>query len=186
MSPLREPSTHLVLLRGINVGGNQLIPMADLRAWLLAQGFVNPRSILQSGNLVLGSLDLTGAPLEEALATAAGRRFGFEPEFFVRTVAEWQAVIERNPLVDLAASDPSRFLVHFFKRPITAGQVRALRAACKGSEQFEGRGREVYVFYPDGIARPGLTQAMIDRHLETRGTARNWNTVKKLHALAGS
>jgi uncharacterized protein (DUF1697 family) len=93
-------------------------------------------------------------------------------------------MIDRNPLADLAESDPGRFLVHFFKRPIAAGQLRALRAAGKGKEQFEVREREMYVFYPDGIARPGLTQAMIDRHLGARGTARNWNTVMKLGALA--
>jgi uncharacterized protein (DUF1697 family) len=186
MNSSPQPATHLVLLRGINVGGNQLVPMADLRAWLIRQGFVNPRSLLQSGNLVLGSPKLTGSALEEALVKAAGVRFGFAPEFFVRTAEEWQTMIDRNPLGDLAASDPSRFLVHFFKRPIAAGQLRALRAASKGKEQFEVREREMYVFYPDGIARPGLTQAMIDRHLEARGTARNWNTVMKLAALAQS
>jgi uncharacterized protein (DUF1697 family) len=185
MNPPPEPAT-LILLRGINVGGNQLVPMADLRAWLVGQGFVNPRSLLQSGNLVLGSRELTGAALEEALEKAAGVRFGFQPEFFARTVAEWQRVIDRNPMADEAKSDPSRFLVHFFKRPIAEGRVRALRAVSRGTERFEARGREVYIFYPDGIARARLTQAMLDRHLETRGTARNWNTVMKLSVLARS
>jgi len=177
-------ATQIILLRGINVGGNRLVPMADLRAWLSRQGFVNPRSLLQSGNLVVGSPGPTGAALEGTLEEAAEARFGFRPEFFVRTVAEWQSAIERNPFAQEARDDPSHLLVLFLKERVEAKQVKALREVSQGPERFEAQGREVYLVYPEGIARSRLTQALIDRHLGGRGTARNWNTVVKLAALA--
>jgi uncharacterized protein (DUF1697 family) len=179
-------ATQIVLVRGINVGGHQLVPMADLRAWLSQQGFVNPRTLLQSGNVVVGSPGPAGAALERALETAAAARFGFQPEFFARTVAEWQSAIERNPLAQEARDDPSHLLVLFLKHRVDAKQVKALREVSQGPERLEARGREVYIVYPEGIARSRLTQALIDRHLGGRGTARNWNTVVKLGALASA
>src|SRR5476651_1655499 len=90
-------TTHVALLRGINVGGNRKVSMADLKGFLGELGFENPRTLLQSGNAVFGSSTRSGAALEGFLESQAAKRLGLETLFLVRTAAEWAEIIARNP-----------------------------------------------------------------------------------------
>jgi uncharacterized protein (DUF1697 family) len=187
-SPHRVSSrmaTNIALLRGVNVGGNRKVAMSDLRAFLSRLGLGDPRSLLQSGNVVFRS-DASPAKLEAMLEAEAGERLGLQTTFFVRTAEEWRSVVARNPFRDEAASDPSHLVVMFLKEAPDAGSVRALQAAIVGPEVVRAGGRHAYITYPAGIGDSRLTAAVIDRMLGTRGTGRNWNTVLKLGALAGS
>jgi uncharacterized protein (DUF1697 family) len=105
-------------------------------------------------------------------------------EFFVRTAAEWQTVIARNPFTDEATNDPVHLLVMVHKDAIAAAKVAALRAAITGPERVEAAGRQTYIVYPAGIGRSKLTTSRIEGTLGSRGTGRNWNTVLKLADLA--
>src|SRR5512147_274527 len=101
-------STHVVLLRGINVGGHNLVPMAKLRGHLEALGFTGVRTLLQSGNVILGGGKLSGAALERAIEQEVARRFRVPADCVARTAQAWSAAVAANPFPGEAASDPGR------------------------------------------------------------------------------
>jgi uncharacterized protein (DUF1697 family) len=179
-------TTHIALLRGVNVGGKTKVAMADLRAMLADLGFGDPRSLLQSGNLVFRSDKLTGADLERLLEAETEKRLGLKTDFFVRTPEKWGTVIESNPFPEEAERDPSHLVVMFLKEAPDAKDVEALQAAIAGREIVRTAGRQAYITYPDGIGDSKLTITVIEKKLGSRGTGRNWNTVLKLRALAGA
>ena len=176
-------TTYIGLLRGINVGGHKLVPMADLRDLLTKLRFTDPRSLLQSGNIVFKTEGKTNEQVEQLLEVQVAKRFGFSVDCFVRTAAELKTVIAQNPFTEEAKRDPSHLLAMFLKTAPSSKDVDALRAAIVGSEVLRAKGRTAYFVYPDGIGRSKLTPALIEKKLGTRGTARNWNTVLKLHTL---
>lgn len=169
----------VAFLRAVNVGGTGRLPMADLKALAEEIGLAEPKTLLQSGNLVFDAMGKAPAKLESLLESEIKKRFGIETTVMVRNGAALKAVIARNPFPKQAKSDPGFLHVYFLKDKTTVKHVDALRAAIKGPEKVKGDGREVFLFYPDGAGRSKLTNAVIERHLGARGTARNWNTVKK-------
>jgi len=178
-------TTHIALLRAVNVGGRGKVAMADLRALVADLRFEAPRSMLQSGNLVFRS-EPTGATLEALLERETKARLGLATDYIVRTGAEWERIVAANPFAPMARDDPSHLLVMSLKSPPDAVSLEGLRAWIPGRETIEAAGRELYIAYPDGIGASKLTGAVIERRLGTRGAARNWNTVTKLAALAGA
>lgn len=175
--------TFIALLRAVNLGPHNKVAMADLRGLLTELGMEDPRSLLQSGNLVFRSDHSKTAELEGLLEDEAEARLGLKTDFFVRTAEEWRAVIEGNPFPEKAESDPSHLLVFALREAPKSAAVKALQEAIRGREVVRGKGRHAYVVYPDGIGRSRLTNVVIEKHLGTRGTGRNWNTVLKLQAL---
>jgi uncharacterized protein (DUF1697 family) len=182
---LTSLTTHIALLRGINVGGHRSVGMTDLRAFLMQLGFEDVRSLLQSGNLVFQSRSRTGAELERFLEAEAVKRFAIEIDFFVRTPEEWKSIIRQNPFRKEAELDPGQLLVLALKSPPSAEYVTALQEEIKGPELVHAKGKQLYAFYPDGVGRSRLTNAVIERKLG-RCTGRNWNTVLKLATLSKS
>lgn len=177
----------VALVRGINVGGRNLVAMADLRRLGERLGLEDVRSLLQSGNLVFRTRTVDTEALEARLEHEAGKRLGLKaPAFFVRTADEWAALVKKNPFRAEAERDPARLLAVLVKEAPRPAAVAALRDAIRGGEQVEARGRVAYFYYPDGVGRSKLTPAIVDRHLPGPGTARNWNTVLKLLALVHS
>jgi uncharacterized protein (DUF1697 family) len=178
-------TTHIALLRGINVGGHRSVGMTDLRNFLTQLGFDDVRSLLQSGNLVFDSRARTGAELERFLEAEAQKRFALEIDFFVRAPEEWKSMIRQNPFRKEAELDPAHLVVMLLKSPPRAEDVAALQEGISGPEIVRAKGRQLYTFYPKGIGRSRLTNAVIERRLG-RCTGRNWNTVLKLAILAKS
>ncbi len=173
---------YIALLRAVNVGGKTKIGMADLRALLAELGLAEPRSLLQSGNLLFRSEGRTAAELESLLATETAKRLGLKTDFFVRTAAEWDAVVASNPFPREAESDPGHLVVMALKAAPEAAAVAALQATIVGRETVRAVGRQAYLVYPDGIGESKLTIQRIEKALGTRGTGRNWNTTLKLQA----
>jgi uncharacterized protein (DUF1697 family) len=176
---------HIALLRGVNVGGQTSLAMAKLRAMFDELGFAGARTLMQSGNAVFEASASSGDALEHRLEAQAKKRFGRPFDFFVRDAKEWARVIAKNPFEAEAKSDPGHLVVMALKDAPAASAVKALQAAIKGREIVRVDGRHAYIVYPDGIGRSKLTNALIEKTLATRGTARNWNTVMKLAELAG-
>ena len=177
-------TTCIALLRAVNVAGHNRVAMADLRRLFTEFGFDNPRTLLQSGNLVFGSRRRAGPALEAGLEAAARERLGLQTEFLVRTADEWEAIIHGNPFPAQARTDPGHLVVMCLKRAPPPEAVAALQDSIAGREQVRAAGRTAWLVYPDGIGRSRLTAALIERRLGTSGTARNWNTVLKLQLLA--
>lgn len=173
-------TTHIALLRAVNLASHKRISMSDLRAFATELGLEDVSTLLQSGNLVFRGGSRKGAALEQFLEAEAAKRLRLETKFIVRTAAQWTSVLKANPFPEEAKKDPSHLLVMFLKTAPKAAAVKSLEAAIQGRETVRARGQEVYLVYPDGIGRSRLTNALIEKKLGTRGTGRNWNTVMKL------
>jgi len=173
---------QIILLRGINLGSRRRVAMGDLRDLLTGLGYADVRTLLQSGNVVLTSTR-SGKPLERELERELSAAFGFDIAVVARTRAQLAAVIERNPLAGVA-DDPKRYQVTFLSAKLSAARARELSELDVAPEQVVLSGREVYAWHPDGIQRSPLAAALTDSKLGVTGTARNWNTVTKLLALA--
>jgi uncharacterized protein (DUF1697 family) len=157
--------------------------MTDLRNFITAIGLQDARSLLQSGNLIFTSNVRTGAELERYLESEAADRLSLEVDFFVRTPEEWKAVIRQNPFRKEAERDPGHLIALFLKTAPDAEDVAALQADVKGAEIVKAKGKQAYIYFPNGQGRSKLTTAIIEKRLG-RGTGRNWNTVMKLGIIA--
>jgi len=171
-------TTYIALLKGINVGGNRRLPMADLKEALTQAGFESVRTILASGNVVLDAPRTEPAALEARLEAETTERLGVTTDYMVRDAAAWSALIAANPYPDVAASDPGRLLVVVMKTEPDVTKVRAHLDGFDGPERVSIVGREIFIHFPDGM---GSSRLSIPRF--GNGTARNWNTVIRLAAL---
>jgi uncharacterized protein (DUF1697 family) len=165
---------RVALLRGVNVGRNQRITMADLRESLAAAGHGEVKTVGQSGNVVFESR-ASAASLERSLSKLVG------VEVLVRTAGELAAVVALDPL-GRAGDNGSRHLVTFCREPIDAALVEVVTSA---PEEVAVRGREVYSWHPNGLHGSELAKLLGAKKLGVVATGRNWNTVVKLHELAG-
>jgi uncharacterized protein (DUF1697 family) len=156
--------------------------MGDLRGLLESLGAHDVRTYLQSGNVVLTS---TKSPprLVQELEREIAANLGVDARVVVRTRDELADVIERNPLAGVA-EDPKRYQVSFLSAEPDADVARELAGADLAPERVIVSGREIYAWHPNGIQRSPLAGMLTDRRLGVTATARNWNTVTKLLALA--
>ena len=174
----------VAMLRGVNVGGNQMLPMDKFRLVCEGLGLVRPQTFIQSGNVVFETGQVERAALAEQLEKALGKTFGFTPSVILRDVEEMRGVVARNPFAGREDVAPNRLLVTFLKGdPGEAARV-AVRAIPAAPEELYIDGSELFIFYPEGAGRTKLPVAKIDRAHGQVGTSRNWNSVLKLLAMA--
>jgi uncharacterized protein (DUF1697 family) len=171
---------YVALLRGINVGRHKRMPMADLRDLLSGLGYTDVKTLLQSGNAVFSASTRSTASVERAIEKAVVGRFGFDVRVLVRTRDEIEAAVAANPL---PVPDGSRFLVSFLDRD-PAARVRQLDPAEFEPERFAIGTRVLYVWCARGFMDSRLLPELSDERLGVVATARNWNTVTKLLAMA--
>lgn len=156
--------------------------MAALRELLSGLGYDDVRTYLQSGNVVLSSR-VSADRLERELEQQLAAGFGADVRVLVRTRDELADVVARDPLGKVA-DNPARYLVSFLSAEPDPDVVRELTTVDVAPEQFVVSGRELYAWHPDGIQRSPLAKLLSERRLGVVATARNWNTVTKLLALA--
>jgi uncharacterized protein (DUF1697 family) len=173
---------QIALLRAVNLGPRNRVPMPGLRAALEAAGYEDVRTLLASGNVVLTSDEEPDAVAREMERLIASE-FGVDTEVIVRSRDELASAVERNPIAE-ADDQPKRCQVSFLAGDPDPAAVRRLEEVDVAPERFEISGREVYAWHPDGLQRSKLARALGDG-LGVSATARNWNTVKKLLDLAG-
>ncbi len=171
-------TTYIALLKGVNVGGNRMVPMAELRAALTERGYENVRTLLASGNVVLDTPTIQTATLESRLEADLQAAMGVTTHFMVRDAAEWAAILAANPFPQVAESDPGHLLVMVMKTEPDGPRARAYLDAYEGPETVAFAGREIFIHYPDGQGASRLALPKLGN-----GTARNWNTMRKLAAL---
>lgn len=176
---LTEPMTrYALLLRGVNVGTKNSLPMADLRDLLSKLGCSGTRTYVQSGNAVFETereAEALTVDVEEALARRMGRPVGTT----LRTGSEMAGVVEGNPFAG-AATNPAHLCVTFLSVAPTEAELAPLRAQDFGLELFRASGREIYAWHPNGQGRSPLAAAIGKLRLRGTATTRNWNTVSKL------
>jgi len=175
-------ATYLALLRGINLGATNKLPMRDLVALFVEAGCEDVRTYIQSGNVVFRAAPGVAAALPARIAERIAERFGHRTPVVLRTADELREIVASNPF--LAASEAQETLhVKFLTTEPTPSQIAALEPDRSPPDAFVVRGQEMYLRLPNGVARTKLTNAYVDRTLATTSTQRNWRTVTNLLAM---
>jgi uncharacterized protein (DUF1697 family) len=175
-------TAYVALLRGINVGGKNKLPMSDLRTLFTEAGCDDVQTYIQSGNVVFrGEPDMIAA-LPETVTAQIAARFGYRTPIVVRSAAQMDDVIWHNPFIAQGAKDDELHVLFLTEAP-DARRIAPLDPDRSPPDTFAVRGQEVYLRLPNGMGRTKLTNDYFDRILATTSTARNWRTVTKLRAL---
>ncbi|MGI8855741.1 MAG: DUF1697 domain-containing protein [Thermomicrobiales bacterium] len=180
--PSHMSAMHLALLRGINVGGKNMLPMKELRDMFVAAGCDDVQTYIQSGNVIFRAEPNVVAPLADSITARIAERFGYRVPLVVRTAKEVGAVIRHNPFIAAGAAEETLHVLFLAGRP-EAEHVDALDPDRSPPDEFAVRGQEVYLRLPNGAGRTKLTNAYFDTKLATVSTGRNWRTVTTLFAL---
>lgn len=173
----------IALLRGINVGKAKRVAMADLRDLVAELGFSEVRTLLNSGNVVFrgdGANEEVANVIEEGIA----KRLGVSAAVTVISAGELARAVAENPLLDIA-DNPSRLLVAVTPSAKDAARLVPLAGRDWSPEAVALGSRVAYLWCPDGVIKSALSKA-VEKELGTAVTARNWNTMTKLLALAES
>lgn len=174
-----DAPTHVALLRGINVGGKNKLPMKELAAMFEDAGCRDVRTYIQSGNVVFRASGAIAARAARSVRAAVAKRIGNEVPVILRTAAELRQAARKNPFAAKGA-DLQPLHVAFLEDKPSAAQVKALDPDRSPPDELAFHGREVYLRLPNGVARTKITNAYLDRTLATSSTVRNWRTVQKL------
>lgn len=179
------PPTHpyICLIRGINVGGNNLLKMDALRALCEAVGLKGAKTYLQSGNVVFRS-NLDRGALAKRIEEGIRKSSGFEAKVILRTADEIREVIAANPFTTGPQRNPKALLVAFLGGPISKDAKALLSKLKIESEELHFGDQEIYLYLSDGIAGSKLSNALTEKKIGVNVTARNWNTVTALLQLA--
>lgn len=173
---------RVCLLRGINVGGRNILPMKALADLLNALGCDNVATYIQSGNVIFRHDESDSVVLQRLISDEVMSRYGFEPRVLILSVPDFEAAVAANPY---AVSDQDAKTIHLFflsDRP-TDPDFEKLNSLKKPSERFELIDRVFYLHAPDGIGRSKLATS-VEKLLGVPATARNWRTVLKLLDMA--
>ena len=171
------------LLRGINVGGHNKIKMADLRDLYAALGMHNPRTILQSGNVVFACEDKNLARAKDRIEAGIQQRFGLDVLVILRSAADFRAAIDKRPFSDAQLAEPRKAAIVFLSAIADGPAVEQLRENNPGREVIVAAERELFVYYTDGMARSKLDNKRMERALGLGTTMRNWNTCQRILKL---
>jgi uncharacterized protein (DUF1697 family) len=173
---VRSVPNHVALLRGVNVGGKNKVPMAELRLVFESLGYADVSTYIQSGNVVFSA---DGAVSAERIETAVAKRFGIEPAVVLRTARELRRIVEGCPF---GGAHPSKLHVGLMARRPEADVVKGLDGEPFRPDEFVVAGRDVYLHLPNGMGRAKLP-AYLERQVQVPVTIRNWRTVTKLVEL---
>ncbi|MDB4991633.1 MAG: hypothetical protein JWN04_6811 [Myxococcaceae bacterium] len=174
---------YAALIRGINVGGHNALPMQTLRTLFVEAGCSDVRTYIQSGNVVFQASAKLASSLPKQLGAQIAKHLKREADVsvVVRSAQELDQVIADNPYPQ-AAEAPKTVHVGFLEQAPSADKVALLSPKQSSTDVFEVRGKQLYLFTPEGYGRSKLTMSFFAK-LDTPCTMRNWNTVLKLHSM---
>ena len=183
--PHRQPAgtaTYLALLRGINVGGKNKLPMKDLSAMFVESGCENVRTYIQSGNVIFDAAPGVVTRLPELIAQQIADRFGYRTPVVMRTKDQLRDVVVNNPFLEVGAAEDTLHVLFLADRP-NPDRIEGLDPDRSPPDAFVVRGQEVYLRLPHGVGRTKLTNDYFDSKLATTSTGRNWRTATTLLQL---
>jgi uncharacterized protein (DUF1697 family) len=170
---------YVALLRGVNVGGKNKLPMKELVGLFVEAGCKSVRSYIQSGNVIFEASPNTAAKLSDEISTQILKRCGFRTTVLLRTSEQLAQIISNNPFVK-AGNAEETFHVMFLAGVPKASELKNLDPDRSPPDEFSVQGQEIYLMLRNGAAKTRLTNAYFDSKLSTISTSRNWRTVKKL------
>ncbi|HEX7663581.1 MAG TPA: DUF1697 domain-containing protein [Polyangiaceae bacterium] len=181
---MKKNEKLVALLRGINVGGKNKLPMRDLVLMFEAAGCTNVVTYIQSGNVVFEASPKIAKTIAAVVTDAIRARFTLEIPVVVRTAAQMKIVASANPF-EIEGNTPDFWHVAFLKDVPLAEHVSALDPNRSPGDRFVVVGGDVYLHVAHA-AKTKLTNAFFDSKLKTVSTGRNWRTVLKLVELSSA
>ena len=171
-------ATWIALFRGINVGGNNILPMAKLKSDLESLKLKNVRTYIQSGNVIFDSTAKSAPGLAKKISDQVEKKHGFRPNLVLLKKEELLDAIRLNPFPQ-AVEDPKTLSFFFLAEDPATPDMKAIENARIPSEKFKLIKRVFYLNAPDGFGRSKLA-ANAEKWLGVATTARNYRTVEKL------
>ncbi len=181
---VRAMAVIISMLRGVIVGGHNKIKMEALRALYESLKLRDAQTYVQSGNVIFRTDERDVSRLTKRIEDGIERKFGFRPSVIVRTAAEMKDVIAKNPFAKRRGIEPSKLLVSFLASDPGEEAREKVRQMKGDPEELRIEGRELYIYFPNGIGRSKLPWARLEKTLKTPGTGRNWNSVTKMMEMA--
>jgi len=174
----------ICMLRGVNVTGNNLIKMAELKALCVSIKLKDAQTFIQSGNVIFSTDEKDLAKVTKRIQDAIEKKFGFRPGVILRTAAELRRVIKKNPFAAREGIEPSNLLVIFWADEPAKEACQRAQAVKTAPEEVHLIGGEAFIYFQEGQGRSKLRWQLIERAVGTFGTGRNWNSVTKMLAIA--
>jgi len=171
------------MFRGVNVGGHNKIKMDALRALYESLKFEDPRTYVQSGNVIFRTKEKNSTALAKKIQKGIERTFGCCPAVILRTPDELRKAIAATPF-GLRNLEPGKILVTFLAGDPDPNARATLLTLKAHPEELHLKGRELYIYFPNGAGKSKLPWSSVEKLLGTTGTARNWNSVTKMLAIA--
>ncbi len=184
-SPEALEDSYVALLRGINVGGRNVLAMRDLADLFIDRGCGSVRTYIQSGNVIFRAEPGLARRIPEAISDELCARFDLTVPVVIRTADELVRIVEANPFAQ-AGREPRTLHVAFLRDAPNPSAVARLDDSRSSPDEFAVIGNEIYLHLPNGVARTKLTVKYFDATLETTSTIRNWRTVLKLRELVSA
>jgi len=172
--------TYIALFRGINVGGNNIIPMKDLVKIFEGMGFTDVKTYIQSGNVVFKSDPINTKPISKEISGKILKKFGFEPRVILLEKDEFKKIADKSPF---KTSEGKTLHIFFLESEPRNPDLKALNEVKSSTEEFKLLKNVFYLYAPDGIGRSKLA-AGVEKKLGVTATGRNWNTISKLIEMA--
>lgn len=172
------------MLRGVNVGPHNRIKMEELRAVYKSLKLEDAQTYVQSGNVIFLTQEKDLAQLSKKIQNAIEKKFKFRPEVILRTVDELRKIIAASPFADRPGLEPGKILVTFLSGAPARETQTAFDRFKDYPEEVHLKGSELYIYFPNGAGRSKLPWSSIEKLMKVTGTARNWNSVTKMLAMA--
>ncbi len=172
------------MLRGVNVGPHNRIKMEELRAMYKSLKLEDARTYVQSGNVVFRTKEKNSPQLAKKIQNAIQKKFGCCPEIILRTSDEIRKAIKANPFPEQTQTEPGKVLVTFLAADPPPEAAANLEKFQDLPEELCLKGRELFIYFPNGAGRSKLPCSTVDKLLKVTGTARNWNSVQALLKIA--
>jgi uncharacterized protein (DUF1697 family) len=177
--------TYISMLRGINVSGQKMIKMTELKALYESLPVSNVATYIQSGNVIFQSRSDDPLSIGASIENAIEAFFGFSVTVLLRRPADFRKVVNRCPFLGTARIDESRLYVTFLKSRPPVSLVKAMAlVAPKTADTYKIAGSEIYLRCPNGYGKTLFSNSFFEKHLKVSATTRNWKTVQTLLAMS--
>lgn len=173
-------TTYVALLYSVVIDAKRRVVMSDLRAITEALGYGSVRTLVSSGNIVFDAKDTSVPAIEKALEKAFSDFHGKHVDIIVKTADDWKRLVASNPFLSEAEAEPDRVGIRIMREPLRPGLAAFFRPYQTSGERVALIGGHVWVHYPGQISQSKLAGQLTPKRMGGIGTARNWNTVKRL------
>lgn len=176
-------STYIALLRGINVSGQKLIKMTDLKELFEVRGFQNVQTYIQSGNVIFSSKEKSSDKIKNIISNSIKQKFGFDVGILILTSDMIEYVLRNNPFIKKKKEVDKLYVTFLAEQPST-DNIKKLNSIDYSPEEYILDGRVVYLHVPNGYGKAKLNNNFFENKLKVEATTRNWKTINKLWELS--